>query len=80
MFRLAHGLRDQNLSVEYSLGDDKVGKQLKLADARGAQLAVVLGPEERARGTVVVKRLADGSQREVAENDLANELHKELHG
>jgi histidyl-tRNA synthetase len=80
VFRLAHQLRDLELQVEYSMGDDKVGKQLKLADARGARLALVLGPEERSRGTVVLKRLSDGAQREVPESDVATELQKELHG
>jgi histidyl-tRNA synthetase len=80
VFRLAHQLRELELSVEYSMGEDKVGKQLKLADARGARVALVLGPEERSRGTVVLKRLRDGSQREVPESDVATELQKELHG
>jgi len=80
VFRLAHQLRDLELQVEYSMAEDKVGKQLKLADARGARVALVLGPEERSRGTVVIKRLGDGSQREVPESNVANELQKELHG
>ena len=80
VFRMAHQLRDLEVRVEYAMGDDKVGKQLKLADARGARVAVVLGPEERSRGTVVIKRLGDGSQREVPESNVANELQKELHG
>lgn len=80
VFRLAHRLRDLELQVEYSMGEDKVGKQLKLADARGARVALVLGPEERSRGTVVIKRLGDGSQREVPESNVASELQKELHG
>ena len=54
---LAHELRDAGLRVEYALGAQAVGKQLKLADARQARLAVVIGPDERARGEVVLKDL-----------------------
>ncbi|HEV8613035.1 MAG TPA: histidine--tRNA ligase [Gemmatimonadales bacterium] len=80
VLRLAHELRDHDLAVEYALGDDKVGKQLKLADARGARFAVVLGPEEAARHAVVLKDLRGGSQREVPLPELAQELAKDLAG
>ncbi len=76
--RLAHQLRDRELRVEYALADDKVGKQLKLADARGARFAVVLGPEERARNAAVLKDLRSGSQREVGLATIGDELMKEL--
>jgi histidyl-tRNA synthetase len=80
VLRLAHVLRDQGLRVEYAFGDDKVGKQLKLADARGARRAVVVGPDERARGVVVIKQLGSGEQREVAEHALAEELERRAGG
>ncbi len=74
VLRLAHDLRDTGLRVEYSLGDDKMGKQLKLADARRAGFAVVLGPDERARNVVVLKDLGGGSQREVPLPELPGAL------
>lgn len=63
--RLAHQLRDAGWPVEYALGHQNLSRQLKLADARGARLAVVLGADERARDTVIVKDLTAGAQREV---------------
>jgi histidyl-tRNA synthetase len=78
VWRLAHQLRDGGLRVEFSLAEDKVGRQLKLADARRARLAVVLGPEERGRGAAVVRDLGNGSQREVALSALAGVLREEL--
>jgi histidyl-tRNA synthetase len=78
VFRLAHQLRERELRVEYALGDEKVGKQLKLADARGARFAVVLGPEERAREAAVLKDLRDGSQRELGLGRLGDELGRAL--
>jgi histidyl-tRNA synthetase len=81
LLQLAHQLRETGLRVEYALGGDKVGKQLKLADARGARYAVVLGPEERARHAAVLKDLRNGAQREVSLTGLAGELRDEgLHG
>ena len=80
VLRLSHDLRDAGVRVEYSLTDDKMGKQLKLADARGARYAVVLGPEERSRNAAVLKDLAAGSQREVPLSDLGALLALELGG
>ena len=42
-----------------------VGKQLKLADARSARLAVVVGPDDRARGEVMLKDLRGRTQESV---------------
>jgi histidyl-tRNA synthetase len=80
VLRLAHDLRDAGLRVEYALDDDKMGKQLKLADARRARFAVVLGPEERARNAAVLKDLGAGSQRDVALAELPGVLVHELGG
>jgi histidyl-tRNA synthetase len=71
---ISHGLRDAGLRVEYALAHQNLRKQLELANARRARLAVVVGPEERARGMAIVRELASGDQREVALADLASEL------
>ncbi|HEX2217853.1 MAG TPA: histidine--tRNA ligase [Gemmatimonadales bacterium] len=67
---LARELREAGLRVEYALAPQAVGKQLKLADARGARVAVVVGPDDRARGEVMVKDLAGKSQESVAQDAL----------
>jgi len=67
---LAHQLRESGLRVEYALTPQAVGKQLKLADARKARLAVVIGPDDRARGEVMVKDLNTKSQHSVARDAL----------
>jgi histidyl-tRNA synthetase len=66
----AHALRDGGLGVEYALAPQALGKQLKLGDARGARLAVVIGPDDRAQGAVMVKHLADKTQTAVPRDDL----------
>ncbi len=68
----AHALRDAGIAVEYPLGTPVagLGKQLKLADARGARLAIVIGPDDRARGEVQLKDLAAKTQAAVPLGDL----------
>jgi histidyl-tRNA synthetase len=75
---LAHRLRDAGWRVEYALGEQNLGKQLKLADARGARAVLILGADERARGTVTLKDLAAGTQHEVGAEALAGELGTRL--
>jgi histidyl-tRNA synthetase len=71
---LAHALRDGGFRVEYPLAHGALGKQLKLADARKARFAVVIGPDDRARGEVVLKELGTGRQESIAQNRLAESL------
>lgn len=74
VLRLAHALRDAGLGVEYPLAHAGIGKQLKLADARAARFAVVVGPDDRARDEVMVKDLASGVQRAVGLDTLGGYL------
>ena len=67
---MTHRLRDGGFRVEYALRTEAVGKQLKLADARGAAVAVVIGPDDRARGEVQVKDLRHKTQLAVAAAQL----------
>lgn len=63
VLRQAHRLRDAGLAVEYPLdAEPRLGRQLKLADTRGARLAVVIGPDDRERGEAQVKDLANKTQ------------------
>ena len=62
MLALGHELREAGLRVEYALAPQAVGKQLKLADSRGARVAIVIGPDDRARGEVMLKDLAANTQ------------------
>jgi len=44
-----HTLSAMRGPVEFPLGGAALGRQLKLADARGARFAVLVGPGDRAR-------------------------------
>lgn len=74
VLQVAHQLRDAGVRVEFSLRDEALGKQLKLADARQARFAVVIGPEDRAKGEVQLKDLKLKSQVAVPLAKLAGEL------
>ena len=61
-FALVRDLRDAGLRAEAYVGNGKMGDQLKYADKRGAAIAVIEGPDERAGGQVQLKDLALGAE------------------
>lgn len=71
VLRLAHRLRDRGWSVEYGLRHQGAGKQFKNADSAGARLAVVIGPEERAAGVALVRKMKSGEEEKVPLAELA---------
>lgn len=68
---VSHNLRDAGFRTEYALAGGNLSKQLKLADARHARLAVVIGPDDRAKGEVQLKDLATKQQYAISPQDLA---------
>jgi histidyl-tRNA synthetase len=71
---LAHACRDAGLRTEYALAAQAVGKQLKLADARKARIAVLIGPDDRARNDVQLKDLVAKEQRSVSRTEAVAAL------
>ena len=75
---LAHELRDAGLRVEYALSVVPLRKQLDLAAARRARYAVVVGPDEWARGEVVLRDFEEKekakAQRAIARDAVAAEI------
>ena len=59
---LAARLRGDGLRVLVYPEADKLGKQIKYADARGIPCVAMLGADEMAAGTVTVKHLAAQTQ------------------
>lgn len=75
LLRAAHALRARGRRVLYALRATGVGKQFKEADARGVRDVVVLGPDEVAAGSAVVRTMGSGAERRVSlERLLAGEL------
>jgi histidyl-tRNA synthetase len=77
---VVHELRDRGVRVEYPLSPQTIGKQLKLADARNARIAVVVGPDERSRGEVIVRDLSSGTQETVPQAGLVDNILRRVHG
>jgi|SRR5690625_297109 len=65
LLELGHDLRRAGYSVGYGLRPIGVGRQFRDADARGAARVVILGPDEVARGEVVVREMDSGIERTV---------------
>lgn len=79
-FRLAADLRTAGLNTEIQLDGGKLAKQMKYADKAGIPVAVLMGSDEKARGTATVKHLLRGEQREVALADLPATVKALLEG
>lgn len=70
-FALAQRLRQQNLSVETSSQEGKLGAQLKYADKRNIPLVAIIGSDEVSSQSVTVKHLNSGEQQQkVSFDDL----------
>ena len=65
-----HALREAGLRVRPDGSDRKLGRQLEAAAKLGARWAVIVG-EELTRGAVVLRDLADGTQRETLLDEVA---------
>lgn len=76
---LAESLRAQGLSVQMHSGGGSVKSQMKKADASGAQVAALLGEDERGAGQVTLKPLrGQGEQRTLAWAEAPAAVHSML--
>jgi histidyl-tRNA synthetase len=78
---LAEQLRDAlpGHGIEANCGGGSIKSQMKRADRSGAQLALILGDDELARGVIAVKELrGDGAQHEVPLDAVAVALGRRL--
>ncbi|SCY61945.1 histidyl-tRNA synthetase [Thiohalorhabdus denitrificans] len=71
---LAESLRDRGVSAWYHCGGGSLKSQLKKADRSGARLALVLGEQEQAEGTVLVRDLASGEQEALARREVEDHV------
>lgn len=77
---LVRDVREGGIRTEYALGHQPLARQLKLADARSARLAVIVGPDDRAAGRVAVKDLETNQQTALDRNTIVAELRSRLSG
>lgn len=69
-FALVAELRRSGVATDQSFAGRGLRGQLKAADRAGARWALVLGPDEAARGMVTVRDLLSGDQREVPRDEV----------
>jgi len=74
-FKMADELRSAGLRAEVFIGAGNVTKQMKYADRRRAQVAVLMGSDEMAKGEVTLKDLFLGA--EMAKAIASNEEWRE---
>jgi histidyl-tRNA synthetase len=75
---VAARLRRAGVRVDLAYGGRGLKGAMKAADRSGARLALVLGERDLAAGTVVVKDLASGDQRDVALGGLVEDVLSRL--
>jgi histidyl-tRNA synthetase len=74
---IARKLRESGVSVELPPEEMKFKKSLGMADKLGARYALIIGEDEVASETYSLKRLSDGEQKKLNENDLLEYLESE---
>ena len=77
-FELAEELRGAGFSAIYDVERRSLKAQMKEAGKGGHRFAAVIGPDELERGTVQLKDLATGEQRELARAELVDALRAAL--
>jgi histidyl-tRNA synthetase len=79
IIKLATDLRQAGFSAEIDLTGDKLGGQLKMADKRNAQLALIFGPDEKEKNIIAIKDLRKADQIIVPLGALISTLKEKLH-
>ena len=77
-FSLVEQIRALGYSVEMPFVPSKLGSMFKKAERSGAKFALIIGPEELARGMVNLKNLDSKEQKEVAIETLDETLDAEF--
>lgn len=68
--KMAADLRDAGIATEIFYEKKSLGDQLKYANRKGFQFAVIAGGDEFAANTVLIRNMADGSQTTLPQSDL----------
>ena len=71
-FKLVHDLRQQGLIVETDYLSKSVKAQMKTADKNNARYAIIIGDDELANGTAVVRNMLESSQETIPFADIMN--------
>ncbi|MDR1088669.1 MAG: histidine--tRNA ligase [Coriobacteriales bacterium] len=69
-FELAQKLREAGVSVELDHQARSLKSQFKVADKADVGFVVLLGPDERAKGSYTLRNMTDGTQQELTLDEL----------
>jgi histidyl-tRNA synthetase len=75
---LSHELRAAGLRVDRAFDGRSMKSQMKQADRAGARVALILGEQEVADGTVTVRDLQSSQQEVVARADVVEHVRKRV--
>ncbi len=78
--KLASELRRAGLKVEQYMGNKGIGDQIRYALKRGIPYVAIVGPDEAAAGRVVLRRLDQNVQLEVARDQAAAQIRRWMAG
>jgi len=70
--RLAGLLRREGVATTMAVGERNLRSQMRQANTMGAAYVLILGEAELAGGTVQVRKMADGSQRELPRSEAVD--------
>jgi histidyl-tRNA synthetase len=73
-FKLVQKLRNNGITAELTYDSPKLGNQIKAIDKLGVEKIIILGSREIENGTVVIKDLKSGDQKDVLVKNLVSEL------
>ncbi len=76
--RLSQELRAVGISADRAFDDRSMKAQMKVADRSGCAIAIIIGSEEIASGTAVLRPMIGGQQRVVPRRELLDEIRREL--
>lgn len=68
---VVNDLRQQGINTEVYLGTDRLSNQLRYASRKAIPFVVIVGPDEIARGEVVLRDMTTGEQQSVKTEALA---------
>lgn len=75
-FKAVMTLREAGYSCDMNQIGRSMKAQMKQADRNGARFALIFGEEERSRGAVTVRNMADSSQEEIKRSEIVSYMKK----
>ncbi|MHB1089894.1 MAG: histidine--tRNA ligase [Ilumatobacteraceae bacterium] len=76
--QVCHELRAAGISTDRAFDNRSMKAQMKVADRSGSAIAIIIGTDEVAANTAVLRPMASGGQRVISRSTLLDEVRKEI--